>query len=139
MTDTLRTQADLLQNVFADDQPAGSTRAQAMRDLVVSLAGADAQQQAASYTLVLADAGRVVEVTAGTTVDVTVPPNSSVAFQIGTVIEICQIGAGSVALLPGAGVTLDTPTSTLVSRAQFSTIGLRKRGTDEWLVSGDLA
>ena len=69
----------------------------------------------------------------------TVPPNSSVAYDIGAVIEVCQIGAGQVTLVAGAGVTLRTPTGTLTTRAQYSTVSIRKRGTDEWVVAGDLS
>lgn len=94
-------------------------------------------QQAADYTLVLADAGTVVEGTKGTAQNITVPPNSSVAFPIGTVIELCQYGAGQLTVVAGAGVTLRNPSS-LTSRAQYSSLSLRKRATDEWIVGGDV-
>lgn len=93
--------------------------------------------QAANYTLVLTDADTVLEGTKATAQTITVPPNSSVAFPIGTVIEIAQQGAGQITLTPGAGVTIRTPSS-LTTRAQYSTVGIRKRGTDEWVASGDL-
>lgn len=94
-------------------------------------------QAGAAYTLALTDAGSVVETTSASAVTVTVPPNSSVAFPVGTVIELAQYGAGQITVAPGAGVTLRTAAS-LTSRTQYSTIGLRKRATDEWVVSGDL-
>lgn len=93
--------------------------------------------QAANYTLVLGDGGTVVEGTKATAQTVTVPPNSSVAFPIGTVIEVVQYGAGQITLTPGAGVTIRTPSS-LTTRAQYSSVGIRKRATDEWVASGDL-
>ena len=93
-----------------------------------------------AYTLVLADAGKLIEMNSGSALTVTVPPNSSVAFPVGTVIEVSRIGAGSVSLVAGVGVTLRIPTgSTLALRAQYSTAGLRKRAENEWVVSGDLA
>jgi hypothetical protein len=94
-------------------------------------------QQAANYTLALGDAGTVVEGTKATAQTITVPPNSSVAFPIGTVIEVVQYGAGQITLTPGAGVTIRTA-STLTTRAQYSSVGLRKRATDEWVATGDL-
>jgi hypothetical protein len=93
--------------------------------------------QTASYVLVLADAGKAVEMNVAGANTLTVPPNSSVAFPIGTVIEVCQYGAGQTTLTPGSGVTLRNASS-LTTRAQYSTVSLRKRGTDEWVVAGDV-
>lgn len=95
-----------------------------------------ASVKTADYTLVLADADTVIEVNSATGKTVTVPPNSSVAFPVGTVVQVCQYGAGQVTLAPGAGVTL-RQASSLTTRAQYSTVTLRKRATDEWVVGGD--
>lgn len=95
-------------------------------------------QAGTTYTLVLADAGKIIELTSASAVNVTVPPNPSVAFPIGTVIEIVRIGAGTVTLVQGSGVTILTSIS-LVLRAQNSSAILRKRSTDGWIVAGDLA
>lgn len=97
----------------------------------------DAAAQAANYTLALADAGTVVEGTKATAQTVTVPPNASVAFPVGAVIEVVQIGAGQVTIVAGSGVTLRTA-ATLTTRAQYSAVVLRQRATDEWVVGGDL-
>lgn len=94
--------------------------------------------QAANYVLVAGDSGTTVEGTKATAQTVTVPPNSSVAFPIGTVIAVCQAAAGQITITPGSGVTLDSASS-LKTRAQWSEVGLRKRGTNEWVVTGDLA
>jgi hypothetical protein len=102
----------------------------------VMLAGVVANNQTASYTLVLADAGRVVEVNNAAAVNLTVPPNASVAFPVGTVVEVWQQGAGQVTVVAGAGVTIRTP-STLLLRAQYSSVTLRKRATNEWVIGGD--
>lgn len=93
--------------------------------------------QALNYTLVTADAVSVVEGTKATAQTVTVPPNSSVAFPIGTVIEVVQQGAGQITLTAGAGVTIRTASS-LTTRAQYSSVFLRKRGVNEWVANGDL-
>ena len=94
-------------------------------------------QTGTSYTLVLSDAGKVIEMNNASANTATVPPNSSVAFLIGTVLEVAQYGAGQTTIVAGAGVTIRTP-STLILRAQYSTVSLRKRGTDEWVLSGDV-
>ena len=90
-----------------------------------------------TYTLVLADAnGKLVTLSDAAAIALTVPTNASVAFPIGTVISLCQIGAGQVTI-SGAGVTLRAP-SGLKLRVQWSMATLVKIGTDEWVVSGDV-
>ncbi len=91
----------------------------------------------ANYTLILADARKAVEMDVASANTVTVPPNSSVAFPIGTVVEVVQVGAGQTSIVEGSGVTVDTP-GTLGLAGQWSTVWLRKRATDGWLVSGDV-
>jgi len=95
-------------------------------------------QAVSAYTLVLADAGKAVEMNVPTANDLTVPPNSSVAFPVGTIIEVLQVGAGQTTIVAGAGVTLRTP-STLNVAGQWGTVSLRQRATDEWVVVGDLS
>jgi hypothetical protein len=119
------------------------TPAQAKTDIGVATDIATAQtvtvnpQTGTTYTLVLTDANKAVECSNAAAITLTVPPNSSVAFPTGTVIEILQVGAGQVTLAAGIGVTLNTPSS-LLARAQWSTLGLRKRATDSWIVTGDM-
>jgi hypothetical protein len=93
--------------------------------------------QTTSYTLVLGDGGKAVEMNSASALNLTVPPNSAVAFPVGTVIETAQIGAGQVTLVPGSGVTLRSPNG-LRTRAQYSSVSLRKKATDEWVVAGDV-
>jgi hypothetical protein len=90
-----------------------------------------------NYTLTLADAGKAVELDSATAATLTVPANGTVAFPVGTVIEVLRLGTGTLALAPAAGVTLRTPSS-LTLRAQYSSAILRKRAGDEWVVAGDL-
>lgn len=98
-----------------------------------------ATQQSGSYTFVLADGGTVVESTDASAATFTIPPNSSVAFPVGAVIEVFQDGAGQVTIAAGGGVTLRSDGGKVATAAQYATIGLRKRATDEWVLSGDLA
>lgn len=92
----------------------------------------------AGYTLMLTDATTAVESTSASAITITVPSNASVAFPLGTIIEVLQYGAGQVTLVGAAGVTLRTA-STLKTRAQFSTASIRQRAANEWVVSGDVA
>lgn len=98
--------------------------------------------QTASYTLVLADDGKLVEINNASANTVTIPTNASVAFPVGTQITILQTGAGQTSLAVSAGVTLNcTPqsaTNAAKLRAQWSSVTLVKRATDTWVAMGDL-
>jgi hypothetical protein len=93
------------------------------------------------YTLVLSDAGDVVELTgdpdAGNTL--TIPANADVAFPLGTVLELCDIGSIAFIIAGADGVTIDPPPGfTAVSAGQWATMGLRQRVIDEWVLTGVL-
>lgn len=94
--------------------------------------------QTASYTLVLSDASKLIEVSNASANTVTIPLNSSVAFPTGTQINVLQTGAGQTTIAGTAGVTLNsTPGAKL--RAQWSACTIIKRATDTWVVVGDLS
>lgn len=95
-------------------------------------------RQTASYTLVLSDAGKIVEQNVGSANNLTVPLNASVAFPIGTDILINQYGAGQTTIVATGGVTLRSKGGALKISAQYSGAALTKVGTDEWYVQGDL-
>jgi hypothetical protein len=88
--------------------------------------------QTVAYTLVLADAGKDVRVTSATAVNVTIPPNSSVAFA-NAMLMVSQGGAGVVTVVAGAGVTLRAPNGASTS-AIYDARGLEQIGTNEWRV-----
>ena len=94
--------------------------------------------QTASYTLVLADNGKLVEISNASANNLTVPLNSSVAFPIGSQINILQTGAGQTTIVATGGVTVNG-TPGLKLRAQWSAATLIKRGTDTWVAVGDLS
>lgn len=91
-----------------------------------------ANAQTADYTLVLSDLGKAVDVNSATAKAVTVPPNSSVAYPVGALIEVHQVGAGAVSLTAGVGVTLEGSTT---APSQGSSLLLRKRATNTWTVT----
>lgn len=100
-------------------------------------------QTGATYTLALTDGTSSGAACIGTVTmnnasnnTVTIPPNSSVAFPVPDEIDFIQLGVGQTTLVAGSGVTLITPTS-LSTRAQNSTIGIRQLSTNTWIVFGD--
>ena len=94
--------------------------------------------QTNSYTLVLTDAEKVVEMNVTGANNLTVPPNSSVPFPLYTTIPITQLGAGQTTIVAGAGVTIRSSGSKLKLTGQYSGAFLYKRGTDEWVLQGDI-
>ncbi len=106
--------------------------------LGLALPTVDHNNETASYVLVLADAGKVVEMEVAGANTLTVPPNGTVAFPVGTVIGFRQYGAGQVTLTPGVGVTIRSRIG-LKTAGQYAEGTLTKRATNEWVASGDLA
>lgn len=96
-------------------------------------------QTGTTYTPVLADAGNVIELNNAAAITLTIPPNSSVAFPVGTVVELWQQGAGQVTVAAGAGVTLRSPGGKTKLAAQYASAVLRQRATDEWCLEGDIS
>jgi hypothetical protein len=87
---------------------------------------------------VLVDAGRVIELNNAASITLTVPPSSSVAFTAGDVIELWQQGLGQVTVAPDVGVTIRSAGAKLKLTGQYSGAALRYRGSDEWVLVGDL-
>ncbi|QNJ58361.1 minor tail protein [Gordonia phage YorkOnyx] len=125
-------------NVGTATAPGHAPTKQQLDDAVAAAQLAIVNAQPAGYTLALTDAGKAIEVTSASAVAVTVPPDSSVAFPVGTIIELAQTGAGQLSVAAGSGVTLRTAAS-LAARVQWSTITLRKRAANDWIVAGDLS
>jgi hypothetical protein len=95
-------------------------------------------RQTASYTLVLGDADKLVEMNVGSANNLTIPLNSSVAFPIGTQILLAQYGAGQTTIVPTSGVTVRSNGAKLKLNVQYSGATLIKIGTDEWYLFGDI-
>jgi hypothetical protein len=96
-------------------------------------------QTGTSYTFVLADADKLVTCSNASPFTLTVPPNSSVAFPVGTRIDVAQLGAGQVTIDEDSGVTVNVPASlTLLLAEQYAEVTLTKLGTDTWILAGNL-
>lgn len=94
-------------------------------------------QKTDSYTVALGDRDSLIEVAAGSAKTITIPTNASVAYPIGTSIDILQTSTGQVTIAGAGGVTVNA-TPGLKLRTQWSSATLFKRGTDTWVVFGDL-
>jgi hypothetical protein len=89
--------------------------------------------QTGSYTPVLMDMGKVIEMSGGGTFTIT----DSESFPIGTSFEILQAGSSQVTIA-GSGFT-PFATPGLKLRTQWSSATVIKRALNSWVVFGDLS
>ena len=95
-------------------------------------------QTGATYTAVLTDDGKLVTMSNASANTITIPPNSSVAFGIGTQINIAQLGAGQTTIVAGSGVTLNSAGAKLILSAQYALATCVKTDTNTWFVVGNV-
>jgi hypothetical protein len=95
-------------------------------------------QTGTSYTTVLTDDGKLVTLDNGSAITLTIPPNGTVAYGIGTQINLMQLGAGQVTITPGAGVTIRSAGSKLKTSAQYAVATCVKIASDTWVAVGNL-
>ncbi len=113
-----------------------------LNSTVSGLAVSTTNPQTLSYTFVLADGQipfKTVAMNVAAANQLTIPPNSSVAFPIGTVLAAEQWGAGTTTWLAGAGVTINSRGGLLNMAGIWACAAARKTATDTWILFGDLA
>ena len=99
-------------------------------------------QTGTTYTLVLTDAPAasanqgIVTMNNGSANTLTIPANASVAFPIGTVISVIQLGVGQTNIAITTD-TLNNPSS-VTARARYSTLVLTKVAATVWILGGDM-
>ena len=108
------------------------------RDAVASAMAMAPKLVTVSYTLILTDVAKCIVMNSATGVNLTIPPNASVAFQVGTVVSWYGMGAGLITFVPGAAVTIEKSSTTLVTRAQGAMGGIWQRAANTWVLWGDV-
>jgi hypothetical protein len=100
--------------------------------------------QTDTYTAVLTDnQNKVVTMDKATANDFLIPTNANVAFPIGSVINVVQIGVGKTTIKAvTAGTTTISSTGATSTapnlRARFSGASCVKVATDTWIILGDI-
>lgn len=125
----------------ATTQSAGDTTTKIATDAFVSTAQLLTYnaQTGTTYTLALTDANLGVSMNNASANTLTVPPNSSVAFVIGSQIVVLQLGAGATTIAAGAGVTINSPGGLLQLAGQYAQIVLEKTATNTWQLAGNIS
>jgi hypothetical protein len=95
-------------------------------------------QAAATQTLAIDDGNSLMVNTGASTYTVTVPPNASVAFPIGTELGFLCQSTGKITLAQGAGVTITSLSSYKSVKASGGAAYLVKTATNTWHLAGDL-
>ena len=98
----------------------------------------------ADYTAVLADQYQTLELmNKATAIAFKIPTNASVAFPIGTVITVLNIGVGACTISAVTSGTTTVLSSGAVpaapTLAQYKSAACIKTGTDAWYVVGGIA
>lgn len=93
----------------------------------------------ASHTLELADAGKFLLMDLTTDGTLTIPANASVAFPVGSEVEVCQYCAGAVTIAVEGGVTLLSLDSAVALAGRYACGALKKLAADTWLLCGGVA
>ena len=95
----------------------------------------------ATRALASTDAGKFLysDVVNSGNITITVPTNASVAFPVGTEIEICRYTAGTVTIAAASGVTLVSANSLKSISVRYATCGLKQILANVWVLSGSLA
>ena len=88
-----------------------------------------------TYTLQTCDSGSIIRYNGATNATITIP---SGIMNTGDQVMFLQAGAGAVVVCAGAGVTRISSNSANQTVGQYSTSGLIKTATDEWLLVGDI-
>jgi len=91
-----------------------------------------------SYTLALADQGKILPFNTSSTGTVTVPLNSSVAFPTGSFVNFIQSGTGPILITGASGVSVQSENSKLKLKGQYAVAGVVKTDTDTWVAFGNL-
>lgn len=95
-------------------------------------------QTGTTYTFALTDAGNLVTFNNASLVSATIPLNSSVAFPVGTKIDVIQLGVGRVMFIASSGVTLHY-TPSYFTRTQYSGCSLIQVAANTWNLVGDVS
>lgn len=99
-------------------------------------------QTGTSFTPALSDNGKLVTLSNTSSITVTIPPFSSVAYPVGAQLNFVGINTGAVAFAQGSGVTIVSTGATASApalRARYSSATAICISQDNWLIAGDIS
>ena len=93
-------------------------------------------QAGTSYTIVLADKGKLLEFENTGSISLTIPTNAAAAFTIGDRVDVLLTSTGTLAIAGDTGVTLDAEGNLTTISSQWTRVTLIKRATNTWVLTG---
>jgi hypothetical protein len=91
----------------------------------------------ASYTLVLSDGQKIIEMNVGSANTLTIPTDSSANFPVGCSILVIQTGTGQTSIAGASGVTVNSNLGLKII-GRWAAATLIKRGANSWIAVGGL-
>lgn len=67
-----------------------------------------------------------------------IPLTTSGSFVIGSSVTVRRGGVGSTTIVPAGSVTIESPGGLTAIVSQYSTVTLTYKGSDTWMLNGDL-
>lgn len=96
-------------------------------------------QNGTNYTLASSDIGKLITLSNAANITLRVPLNANTALPVSAEIDLFNLGAGgTVVITPDANVTLHSVNGSL-NLGQNCGASLKKIGTDEWILAGNLS
>lgn len=123
-------------NVNADWNAASGDAQILNKPTIPSQYSLSATNTTTTYTLAIGDRNEFMLCDSTSNFTITIPLNSSVAFDINTEIAFMQMNTGSVTIQGAAGVTLRT-SQTAKTAKQYAVIAIKKIATDTWVCVGE--
>jgi urease beta subunit len=96
------------------------------------------QQTGTTYTMALSDLGSLVELSNASSITVTIPLESSVAFAIGDRIDLLQTNTGQVTVVGAVGVTLNAYDNQYKLNGRWAAGTIIKRAANTWVLIGNI-
>jgi hypothetical protein len=92
-----------------------------------------------SYTVSSANLYKLTEFTSNSSITITIPSDPTDSdFPIGSSMEIRQMGTGRITFSAESPATLVSTDSYTKTRTRYSSVLLEKRGTNAWILTGDI-
>jgi hypothetical protein len=104
----------------------------------VNYGNVEIDEKTSSYTIALKDVDKMIKMNSSSNLTLTIPPESSTNFPVGSRLEVYRAGTGEVTFTPGASVDIRSKLNNTKISTQFSGAMLTKIGTNEWHLIGDL-
>lgn len=114
-------------------QIVGSTNTQTLAAFRPSIS----TQSGTAYTVTAGDENSLINFTNAASTVVTVPNDATEDLPVGYIVHVCQVGAGSLSIAGGVGVTLRYAYS-VTARAQNSSISIMKVASNTFHIVGDI-